>query len=350
MDFDLRKIIRKNIADLIPYSSARDEYTGTASILLDANESPYNDPLNRYPDPHQRQLKKIIADGLTINVSNLFLGNGSDEAIDLLIRAFCRPGEDEVISIDPSYGMYEVSARINDIKVRKVLLNEDFSLNSLRILEAVSDNTKLIFLCSPNNPTGNILEKAEILKLVNNFNGITIVDEAYIDFAGTKGLLDEINNFPNLVILRTLSKAWGLAGIRLGMAIGSSEIVTILDKIKYPYNINVLTQNKAAEMILQNVEKEEWVKMTILERQKLSDRLSSFDFIEKVFPSDANFLLVKINKARDIYEFLKDEKIIVRDRSKVSLCEACLRITVGNPEENNLLHSALKKYQQKIKE
>ena len=350
MEFDLQKIIRKNIAALVPYSSARAEYTGTGSLLLDANESPFNDPLNRYPDPQQKQLKKVIAEGLNIDVSNLFLGNGSDEAIDLLIRAFCKPEIDEIISIDPSYGMYEVSARINDVRIKKVLLNEDFSLNSSRILEAVSETTKLIFICSPNNPTGNILEKTEILNLVKNFNGIIVVDEAYIDFTGTKGLLKEINDFPNLVVLRTLSKSWALAGIRLGMAIGSSEIIAILNKIKYPYNINVLTQEKAAAMILHNDKKEEWVKTTILERQKLSDKLISFGFIEKVFPSDANFLLVKIKKAREVYEFLKDEHIIVRDRSKVSLCEACLRITVGNSEENSILLGALEKYQQKVRD
>lgn len=348
MPFELQKIIRQNIASLVPYSSARDEYTGSDSVLLDANESPFNSPLNRYPDPHQRALKKIISDDIGIKESNLFLGNGSDEAIDLLIRAFCKPGVDEIISIDPSYGMYEVSARINDISVIKVLLNEDFSLDSSRILDAVSANTKLIFLCSPNNPTGNMLENSEMLKLVKIFKGIIVVDEAYIDFTTTNGLLAEVNNFPNLVILRTLSKAWALAGLRLGMAIGPSDIVDILDKIKYPYNINLLTQQKAAEMILHNKEKDEWVMTTIVERRKLSGQLNTFGFVEKVFPSEANFLLVRMNKAREVYEFLKDEHLIVRDRSSVSLCNNCLRITVGNPEENNLLLRALGKYQQII--
>ncbi len=341
MAFGLKNILRENIAGLIPYSSARDEYTGSGSILLDANENPFNEPLNRYPDPHQRRLKVNLAKVLKIKESSLFLGNGSDEAIDLLMRAFCVPGKDEIITIDPSYGMYEVAAKINDLKIKKVLLNWEFGLESSEILKAVDPSSKMIFLCSPNNPTGNLLDPEEILILLKKFNGLVVVDEAYIDFTGTPGLIGEIDNYGNLVLLRTLSKAWGLAGIRLGMAIASAEIIHVLDRIKYPYNINSLTQTTAENFVRDVDRKEDWVGMIVQERDKLANKLTSFKFVLKVYPSDANFLLVKMSNSNSVYHHLKHSNIIVRDRSSVSLCQGCLRITIGSPRENELLLEAL---------
>jgi histidinol-phosphate aminotransferase len=340
--FDIKSLLRENILTLKPYSSARDEYTGEASVFLDANENPFNEPYNRYPDPLQRELKEKISKLKNTSPENIFLGNGSDEAIDLLIRAFCSPGEDNIVTISPTYGMYRVAADINDISVTEVLLNPDFSLSADAVIKAVNSNTKLIFLCSPNNPTGNILEKGEIEKIINSFNGIVVIDEAYIDFCPEESMLKEPVNYPNMVIIQTFSKAWGMAGIRLGMAFGTKELINVLNLIKYPYNLNILTQQKALELIDLNSEKDDWVKTIVEEREKMEKELNALPFVEIVFPSDSNFLLVKTADPIGIYNYLTDEKIIVRDRSGVSLCEGCLRISIGNKEENETLMNTLK--------
>ena len=338
---NLQKLIRTNIKNLKPYSSARDEYTGEAMVFLDANENPFNQPYNRYPDPLQRKLKEKIATIKNCQPEQLFLGNGSDEPIDLLFRAFCEPGKDNIVTIDPTYGMYQVAADINNVEVRQVKLKDDYSFVADELLEKTNENTKLIFICSPNNPTANLLEKGEMIKLIERFNGLVVLDEAYIDFAPGASLLQELNKYGNLVILQTFSKAWGMAGIRLGMAFASAEIIRILNKIKYPYNINILTQQKAMELLELETDKQQWVDLLIGEREKLADQLKSFPFVVKVFPSAANFLLVKMHDAKGIYDYLVENGIIVRDRSKVVLCEDSLRITVGKPEENEILLSTL---------
>ncbi|KJF41974.1 histidinol-phosphate transaminase [Draconibacterium sediminis] len=340
---ELNNLLRENIKNLKPYSSARDEYSGDAMVFLDANENPFNEPYNRYPDPLQRLVKEKIAVLKKVNAENIFLGNGSDEPIDLLIRAFCEPGKDNVVTIDPTYGMYQVAADISGVELRKVSLTEDFQLNINDILGETDKNTKLIFLCSPNNPTGNSLNKDAMLELANQFHGLVIIDEAYIDFAPGKTLMPELEHYPNLVILQTFSKAWGMAGIRLGMAFGSTELIGILNKIKYPYNLNILTQEKAMLLLDKKVTVQKWVKLLIAERDKMEKLLAEFPFVVKVHPSEANFLLVKMHDARGIYNYLVEEGIIVRDRSKVHLCNESLRITIGNSEENESLLSALKK-------
>ncbi|MFV0590108.1 MAG: histidinol-phosphate transaminase [Draconibacterium sp.] len=340
---ELNKLLRKNIANLKPYSSARDEYTGEAMVFLDANENPFNQPYNRYPDPLQRTVKEKISKLKGINPSNIFLGNGSDEPIDLLIRAFCEPKIDNIVSINPTYGMYQVAAEISNISLKKVSLTTEYELDAGALLASTNTNTKLIFLCSPNNPTGNSLNKESIVKVLKSFNGLVILDEAYIDFAPGKTFLNELGAYPNLVVLQTFSKAWGMAGIRLGMAFASTEIISVLNKIKYPYNLNILTQQKALELLEQNAQVEEWVKLLIAEREKMAEKLKALPFVVKVFPSDANFLLVKMHDARGIYQFLVEKGIIVRDRSKVYLCDDSLRITIGSKEENKILRKTLKK-------
>lgn len=341
---DISSITRPNILNMRPYSSARDEFQGTASVLLDANENPFNAPVNRYPDPHQRSLKKVISEITGTNEEMIFLGNGSDEAIDLIIRAFCEPGLSNIISIDPTYGMYEVCANVNNVAFRKVLLNSDFSLNPDALLHAADRNSRIIFLCSPNNPTSNLLAQDKMIRIVRDFDGLVVIDEAYIDFANFEGMLDEIKSNNNLIVLRTFSKAWGLAGIRLGMAFANEKIIRTLDKIKYPYNINILTQEKLLEQLKDKSKHAEWVRMIVEEREVLRSRLREFSFISEIYPSDANFLLVKFDKSREVYGFLKDRGIIVRDRSEVSLCNSCLRITVGSQQENSLLTNALKNF------
>ena len=342
MKFNIQDITRKNILALHPYSSARDEFTGVASVFLDANENPFNAPYNRYPDPRQLDLKDQIGRIKGISAENIFLGNGSDEPIDLLFRAFCEPGTDNVVSIAPTYGMYRVAADINNIKFNEVLLNEDFTLDASRVLSAVDVHTKLIFLCSPNNPTGNALDQKQILHIIENFNGLVILDEAYIDFCPEKTLLTSLKEHPNLVILQTLSKAWGLAGIRLGMAFASKNITDLLSKIKYPYNINLLTQHKSLEMLQSSIAKENWVETILAQKALLIKELSNLQNVLKIYPSDANFILVKTTAAKKIYNALVEKQIIVRDRSKVVLCGEALRITVGTAEENRLLIDALK--------
>lgn len=339
---EINKLLRKNITDLKPYSSARDEYTGEAMVFLDANENPFNQPYNRYPDPLQRELKEKISEVKEINPENIFLGNGSDEPIDLLIRAFCEPGLDNIVTFNPTYGMYQVAADINNIEVKKVSLTGNFDLDAEKLLETTNRNTKLIFLCSPNNPTGNSLNKEQIQKVIDNFEGLVVIDEAYIDFAPGKSFLPHLQENSNLVILQTFSKAWGMAGIRLGMAFASNEIISILNKIKYPYNLNILTQQKALELVKKTEEVKKWVKLLIAERVKMADLLKDFPFVIQIYPSDANFLLVKMYDAEGIYNYLVEKGIVVRNRSKVHLCEGSLRITIGSSEENETLLQALK--------
>ena len=342
MEFSLQNITRKNILALQPYSSARDEYTGEASVFLDANENPFNAPWNRYPDPRQLALKTQLGRLKNITPEHIFLGNGSDEPIDLLFRAFCEPGADNVVAISPTYGMYRVAADTNDITYREVSLEEDFTLHAGKLLAATDASTKLIFLCSPNNPTGNALQSDEILRIIREFKGLVVLDEAYIDFCAEKSLLSKLEQYPNLVILQTLSKAWGLAGIRLGMAFASPEIIAVLSKIKYPYNINLLTQQKALEMLDLAGQKDKWVEILLQQKELLKNELVKLPLVTRLYPSDANFILVKTIAAKKIYEALVERKIIVRDRSKVALCGEALRITVGSAIENGLLIQALK--------
>jgi len=339
---DLEQLLRSNIQSLKPYSSARGEFSGEASIFLDANENPFNAPFNRYPDPLQRTLKERIASIKGVAAEHIFLGNGSDEAIDLVFRAFCEPGVDNVVTISPSYGMYQVCADVNNVKVSTVLLNEDFSLDADKVLAACDAQTKLIFLCSPNNPSGNILASKEIAKILEGFDGLVIIDEAYIDFCPQASWLPNLEDYPQLVVLQTFSKAWGMAAVRLGMAFASSEIIAVLNKIKYPYNINILTQNVALEL-LQDVENMKgWVDILLSERFVLEEALAKLPSVKHVYPSDANFILVRMDRAKDVYQSLVDRGLIVRDRSKVELCDDCLRITVGAPEENKTLLKYLK--------
>jgi histidinol-phosphate aminotransferase len=339
---NINNLLRKNIAELKPYSSARDEYTGEAMVFLDANENPFNKPYNRYPDPLQRKLKEKIAKIKNTNPKNIFLGNGSDEPIDLLIRAFCEPGTDNIVTVTPTYGMYQVAADINNIEVKKVSLTENFEIDASSLLNTVDKNTKLVFLCSPNNPSGNSLNPKQIQKIIDGFAGIVIIDEAYIDFAPGKTFLPELDKNSNLVILQTFSKAWGMAGIRLGMAFASEEIIHILSKIKYPYNLSILTQQKALELLEKPEEIKKWTKLLIAERAKMAELLQDFPFVMKVYPSDANFLLVKMHDSEGIYRYLVEKGIIVRNRSKIHLCEGSLRITIGSSDENDILLKALK--------
>ena len=339
---ELEKLLRNNIKALKPYSSARDEFSGEAEVFLDANENPFNAPYNRYPDPLQWALKTKIATLKNIAPEKIFLGNGSDEPIDIIFRAFCEPGVDNMVSIDPTYGMYQVAADINNVEVRKVKLNDDFGFSAQKLLDAANLYTKTIFVCSPNNPTANLLDKSEIVKLLTGFDGLVVVDEAYIDFSPESSLLPELDNYENLIILQTFSKAWGMAGIRLGMAFAQPEIIRVFNKVKYPYNINILTQQKALELLDNSQEKEEWVKTIVDERAKMIKKLFKLSFVQVVYPSDANFILVKMHDARGIYEYLTEQKIIVRDRSKIALCDDCLRITIGSPKENKKLRKALK--------
>ena len=339
----LDQLLRSNIKELKPYSSARDEYNGEAAVFLDANENPFNSPYNRYPDPHQRELKARIAEIKCVPAENIFLGNGSDEAIDIAIRAFCEPGIDNIVSISPTYGMYQVAADINNIEVRKVLLTADFQLDTRAIFDAADENTKIIFLCSPNNPTGNCFRKEDIGEIINTFQGIVIIDEAYIDFAPEKSWLPELKNNPNLIIFQTFSKAWGMAGIRLGMAFAEKSIINAFSKIKYPYNVNNLTQKKALELLNKSQNMQKWVEELLSEKQNLIAQLKKMPFVQTIYPSDANFILIKTDAPKKIYNFLVENKIIIRDRSNVALCEGCLRITVGTPEENRKLIETMKR-------
>lgn len=344
----LKELTRPNIWRLKPYSSARDEYNGAAaSVFLDANENPYNLPHNRYPDPMQRDLKVELGKIKGVDAKRIFLGNGSDEAIDLVFRAFCEPQKDNVVAIDPTYGMYQVCADVNDVEYRKVLLDESFQFSAEKLLAAVDERTKLIFICSPNNPTGNDLLRSEIVKLIERFEGLVVLDEAYNDFSDAPSFLSELDKYPNLIVLQTFSKAFGCAAIRLGMAFASEEIIGILSKIKYPYNVNQLTQQQALTTLHKYYEIEHWIKALKEERGYLAGEFTALPCVEKIFPSDANFFLARVTDAVKIYSYLVGEGIIVRNRHAVSLCGNCLRVTVGTRMENSKLIEALKKYDPK---
>jgi histidinol-phosphate aminotransferase len=341
----LNELLRANIRDLKPYSSARNEFHGEASVFLDANENPYKAPYNRYPDPLQWELKKKISRLKDIAPEHIFIGNGSDEAIDLLIRAFCEQGIDNIVSITPSYGMYQVSADVNNVPCRKVKLSDDYQLSADALLDTVDEHTKIVFLCSPNNPSGNLLDKVEIYKVLKIFPGIVVVDEAYIDFASTLSFIRGLLSFPNLVVLQTLSKAWGAAGIRLGMAFASEEIISVLNKIKYPYNVGQPTQEYALKVLDNAAQMEEQVKEILTERSKVSEALRDIPSVKHIYPSDANFILVKFEDANATYQYLIEKKVVVRNRNSVTLCEGCIRITIGTPVENQTLLNALKEMQ-----
>lgn len=338
---NLEQLVRKNVWNMKPYSSARDEFKGEASVYLDANENPLNDKYNRYPDPLQWVLKEKITGVKGIAPEYIFLGNGSDEPIDLVIRIFCEPRIDNIVAIDPTYGMYQVCADVNDVEYRKVLLDENFDLDADKLLEKADRNTKLIFLCSPNNPTGNLLNRKEIEKILNAFSGIVIVDEAYIDFASETTWLNELDKYPNLIILQTFSKAWGLAAVRLGMAFASPEIIKLFNKVKYPYNVNILTQNFVSGELDKLELRKEWISTLLKGRDYLKNELPKLSFVVKIYPTDANFLLVKVDDANRLYKQLADKGVIVRNRNSVSLCAGCLRITVGTDEENKILIETL---------
>ncbi|MCX6239984.1 MAG: histidinol-phosphate transaminase [Bacteroidia bacterium] len=341
MSLDINKLLRENIRTLKPYSSARDEFSGEAVAFLDANENPYNSPWNRYPDPRQVKLKTRVGEIKNIPVQNIFLGNGSDEPIDLLFRAFCEPGKDNIVSINPTYGMYRVAADTNNVTVNLVPLSVDFELDADALLAAVTPDTKIIFLCSPNNPSGNALKNSDMLRIIEKFGGLVVIDEAYIDFCPEKSFLPVLGQFPNLVILQTFSKAWGMAGLRLGMAFAKEQIIEVLSRIKYPYNLSILTQQKGIELLADEQQKLDWVTIILKEREKMIEKLKKYPFVVKVYPTDANFVLVKTHDPRGIYQYLVEEKIIVRDRSSISFCEGCLRISIGSPEENAILIEAL---------
>ena len=340
---ELKELTRENIWNLAPYSCARNEFSGrNAKVYLDANENPYNGPLNRYPDPLQLEVKKQLAKVKGVAEDCIFLGNGSDEAIDLMYRCFTEPKVDNVVAMDPTYGMYKVCADINDVEYRTVSLNEDFSLNADNILAACDNHTKVIWLCSPNNPTGNALDRGAIEKILKDFEGLVVVDEAYCDFSSQKPFRTELSKYPNIVVLNTMSKAWGSAGIRLGMAFASKDIIDILNKVKYPYNVNALTQREALELLADPYEVDKWVRTILLERTRVVDAIKVLPICRKVYPSDANFVLVEVDDARKTYEYLVDRGIIVRNRNSVHLCNGCLRITIGTKTENQELLAALR--------
>lgn len=340
---NLKELVRTNIYNLKPYSCARSEFKGEASVYLDANENPHNAPYNRYPDPLQQDLKEKVSKIKGVGPEKIFFGNGSDEAIDLVIRIFCEPGVDNIVAIDPTYGMYQVCADINNVEYRKVLLNEDYTLDAKRVLARVDQRTKVIFMCSPNNPTGNDMDVQEMEYILDNFDGIVVIDEAYIDFSSRKSFLFQLDNRLNLVVLQTFSKAWGLAAVRLGMAFASPEIIALFNKVKYPYNINLLTQFFVGEEIKNLKRKDEWVEMLLEQRARLTTQLKALPIVRKVYPTDANFVLVEVDDADDTYEYLVNNGIIVRNRNNISLCLGCLRITVGTPRENASLIEVLKK-------
>lgn len=352
MEFELDKLVRENIRELLPYSSARKEFNEAAEVWLDANENSFGSPLpndyNRYPDPLQTSIKEKLSGSLGVHSEEIFVGNGSDEAIDLLFRIFCRPGVDNVLICPPTYGMYEVSANINDVAVKRVDLTSEFQLDANSLKNAVDENTKLIFICSPNNPTGNLMDREAILDIVKAFHGVVVVDEAYIHFSGALSLVAEIGMLPNLVVLQTFSKAWGLAGLRIGLAFANKQIVDLFNKIKPPYNVGQIAQ----EMILDALENEaamtETVAAIISEREKVNAALKTFPFVLAIYASDANFLLAKTIDADDIYQFLLREKIVVRNRGNIQLCEGCIRITIGTTDENAKFITALENYEKSL--
>jgi histidinol-phosphate aminotransferase len=339
---DVNTLVRKNVLTMKPYSSARDEFHGDAEIFLDANENPYPSPYNRYPDPLQWKVKDKLAGIKKVKPEQIFLGNGSDEPIDLIIRAFCEPNQDSILITEPTYGMYKVCAEVNAVNVQQVLLTPDFDLDLEAFPNTFDASTKVIFLCSPNNPTGNLMSRDRIIEVLKRFYGLVVIDEAYIDFTKSKSFVNELKKYPNLVVLQTFSKAWGLAGLRLGVCYASEQIISVLNKIKYPYNVNIRTQELALDALENAYKKDIWVDEIIKERNALAAELRKLRITETVFPSDANFLLVRVKDAQSTYQYLLDSRIIVRDRSRVNLCYNCIRITIGTPEENQALIEALK--------
>ena len=345
MSKDLKQLVRPNILKLAPYSSARNEYSGhRAHVFLDANENPYNKPYNRYPDPLQKTLKEEISKVKGVKPENIFLGNGSDEAIDLCYRVFCEPGLDNVVAIEPTYGMYKVCADINNVAYRAIKLNEHFELIPEKILAACDSHTKLVWLCSPNNPTGNLLSHNGIRKILKDFEGIVIVDEAYSDFSLSPTFREELENWANLIVLNTFSKAWGCAALRLGMAYAQPAIIDLFNKVKYPYNINLLTQEKAMDALKYRYDVNDWVKLLLQERANTMNAVQQLPFCKEVYPSDANFFLARMTDATAIYNYLINKGIVVRNRTNVQLCDNCLRITIGSKSENTELIAALRKY------
>ena len=344
MKKDINSLVRSCIAALTPYSTARDEYKGELGIFLDANESPYENGYNRYPDPHQKALKAQVAAIKGVAAENIFIGNGSDEAIDLVFRVFCEPRVDNVVAIAPSYGMYKVAAAINDVEIREVQLGEEYSLPVEEILAATDNNTKALFLCSPNNPTGNSFPREAILRLADEFEGMVVVDEAYIDFAEAESLKSEIAQRPNVIVLQTMSKAWAMAGLRVGLALADKRVVELMSQVKYPYNINVATMSIVSGLLAKGIDAE--IAEIKAQRAVLVEALEGMKMVQRVYPSDANFLLVKVDDADAVYDFLIADGIIVRNRNRVKGCEGCLRMTVGLPEENEKLIKSLKRYEE----
>ena len=342
---NLQDLTRPNIWKLSPYSSARDEYSGhDAHVFLDANENPYNQPLNRYPDPLQREVKPLIAKHKGVRENQIFLGNGSDEAIDLVYRCFTIPQKDNVVAIEPTYGMYRVCADINDVEYRPVRLDEHFQMSANKMLAACDQNTKVIWICSPNNPSGNTINREEIERVLMSFDGIVVIDEAYSDFSKQSPFRLEINRYPHLIVLNTMSKAWGCAAIRLGMAFANEEIIGLFNKVKYPYNINKLTQEKALELLSKPYDVEKWVSMLLDERTRLINAFRLLPICLKVYPTDANFFLARMTDAQRIYDYLIEKGIIVRNRSRITLCDNCLRVTIGTKTENTQLLAALRQF------
>ena len=343
----LQELTRPNIWSLAPYSSARNEYSGhVAHVFLDANENPYNAPFNRYPDPLQGEVKQRLAKIKGVPEECIFLGNGSDEAIDLVYRCFCEPQKDNVVAICPTYGMYEVCADINNVEYRQVMLDEHFQVTAEKLLAATDSNTKVIWICSPNNPTGNNIDREEIMKVIEQFDGLVIIDEAYIDFSSEKTMLQQLASHPNLIVLHTMSKAWGSAAIRLGMAFAQKDIIDIFNKVKYPYNVNLLTQEQAIKRLNDKISVEKWVNMLLLERGRLMQAFAELPICEKVYPTDANFFLAKMTDAQKIYDYLVNKGIIVRNRTRITLCNNCLRVTIGTKDENGELLGALRFYKE----
>lgn len=341
----LKELVRPNIWSLAPYSSARNEYSGhKAHVFLDANENPYNKPYNRYPDPLQTDLKARIAKIKGVDASRIFLGNGSDEAIDLVYRVFCEPGSDNVVAIEPTYGMYKVCADINNVEYRRVLLDDHYQLSAAKLLAACDENTKVVWLCSPNNPTGNNLDRSEIETVVKESQCIVVIDEAYADFSENRSFRKDLALYPNLIVLNTFSKAWGCAALRLGMAFASAEIIELFNKVKYPYNINLLTQEQADKILDRRFEVEDWVRLLLQERAKVMKAFAELPICKKVYPSDANFFLALVSDAQAVYDYLVEKGIIVRNRTRVELCNNCLRITIGTKSENIELLSALRQF------
>ncbi len=346
--FELDKLLRDNIRKLVPYSSARDEFKGEAQVYLDANENSLGSPLmkwyNRYPDPMQWKVKEALSRIKGIPPQHIFLGNGSDECIDVLYRSFCVPGKDNIIINPPTYGMYEVSAHINDVEVRRATLTDDFQLDLIHLENLVDENTKIIWICSPNNPTANSINREDVEIVLNNFPGIVVVDEAYINFSRHRSFIQELPDYPNLVVMQTMSKAWGLAGLRLGMAFASEAIIEVINKVKPPYNINQATQELALKALEETEQVNDMIRSLVAMRGQLEQQFAALPVVKKIYPSDANFLLIKVTDAHAVYNYLLEQGIVVRDRSKVELCQGCLRITVGTEDENRQLVEALARY------